>query len=62
MDKTIRRFDSFEAMKAAEYLGWQDLPPHIRMRAATELSIATYAVKNGDVPRLDRTLKRLQRA
>ena len=36
---SIRRFTSFEAMKADEYAYWQSRPVHERLAAVTELSI-----------------------
>jgi hypothetical protein len=63
MDKTIRKFASFEAMKAEEYLAWQALSPAERLNAAAELSIGLYSIKepSTNVPaRLQRTLVRLQ--
>lgn len=38
MDKTIRTFTSFEAMKAEEYLDWQARLAHERMRAVSEIT------------------------
>jgi hypothetical protein len=63
MDKRITRYDSVEAMKAAEYRAWQRLPPRERIRAVMDITVATYAMKGHalDVPRLQRTLVRLQR-
>lgn len=63
MDKTIRKFAGFEAMKVEEYRAWRALPPAARLDAAAELSIGLYSVKEPtkDVPaRLQRTLVRLQ--
>lgn len=63
VDKTIHRYASLEAMKAAEYRAWQKLQPHERLAAAAELSIGAYRLKepSEDVPsRLQRTLVRLQ--
>ena len=63
MDKTIRRYNNLEAMKADEYREWQKLPPHERLAAAAELSIGAYRMKDpsNNVPaRLQRTLVRLQ--
>jgi hypothetical protein len=34
MDKTIRKYDSLEAMKADEYRQWQKLTPRERLDAA----------------------------
>ena len=33
VDKTIRRYDSFDEMKADEYRYWQSRPVHERMDA-----------------------------
>ena len=62
MDKTIRRYNYLEAMKADEYRAWQKLPPHERL-AAAELSIGAYRMKDlsNNVPAgLQRTVVRLQ--
>jgi hypothetical protein len=63
MDKRITKYDSFEAMRAAEYREWHRLPPRERIRAVMDISVATYAMKGRalDVPRLQRTLVRVQR-
>ena len=63
MDKTIRTFTSLEAMKAEEYRNWQERPAHERMSAVSEITLATYAMKEPapDVRRLQRTLVHLQR-
>lgn len=42
---TLRRFTSFEAMKADEYAYWQSRPAHERLAAVTELSIEGYRLK-----------------
>jgi hypothetical protein len=47
---TLRRFTSFEAMKAEEYAYWQSRPVHERLAAVTELSIEGYRLK-GELPR-----------
>jgi hypothetical protein len=64
MDKTIRRYTSFEDMKADEYRYWQSRPIHERVKAVSELTQEHYALKGAaaDVPRLQRTLVRLERA
>lgn len=67
MDKTIRRYANFSAVKDDEYREWQALPPHARLAAAWEMSVMQYQWqgdgKERDVqPRLQRTLVRLQRA
>jgi hypothetical protein len=63
MDKTIRKYTSLDEMKADEYRYWQSRPVHERMDAVSELTQALYAMKGAvpDVPRLQRTLVRLQR-
>ena len=63
MDKTIRRFASFDAMKADEYRQWQAMPACARMQAVSDLTANGYAVggRIADVPRLQRTLVRLKR-
>jgi hypothetical protein len=60
MDKTIRVYRSLDEMKADEYRYWQSRPVHERMDAVSELTLAMYAMKGADVPRLERTLVRLQ--
>lgn len=64
MDKRITRYPSLEAMKTAELRHWQSLPPRERIQAVSDISITAYALKGKfpDVPRLQRTLVRLQRA
>ncbi len=63
MDKTIRKYTSLDEMKADEYRYWQSRPVHERMDAVSELTLAMYAMKGAtpDVPRLQRTLVRIQR-
>jgi hypothetical protein len=63
MDKTIRKYGSFDEMKPDEYREWQELPGYERLNAV-ELSLALYQAKEPtrDVPsRLQRTLVHLQR-
>jgi hypothetical protein len=63
MDKTIRRYRSFEEMKADEYRYWQSRPVCERLDAAEEMIETAYALKGWevepDVPRLQRPLVRL---
>jgi hypothetical protein len=62
MDKTVRKYDSLEAMKADEYRQWQQRTPRERLDAAAELSLAAFRPKESplNVPvRLQRTLVRL---
>jgi hypothetical protein len=62
MDKTVRKFDSFEAMKDDEYREWQAKPAHERVSAISEITEFAYRLKDPsiDVRRLQRTLVRLQ--
>jgi hypothetical protein len=62
MDKVIRKYESFESIKADEYRDWRELPAHERMRAVSEITLAAYQMKGTmpDVPRLQRTLVHLQ--
>ena len=65
MDKTIRKYASFDEMKADAYREWQELPGHVRLNAAAALSLAAYQMKEpkGDVRQgIQRTLVHLQRA
>jgi hypothetical protein len=64
MDKTIRRYTDFAEMKADEYRYWQSRPVHERVKAVSELTQEQYAPKGAapDVPRLQRTLVRFERA
>ena len=64
MDKTIRKYASFDEMKANEYRYWQSRPVHERVAAVTELTQEHYAMKGAvpDAPRLQRTLVRFERA
>jgi hypothetical protein len=63
MDKSIRKYTSLDEMKADEYRYWQSRPVHERMDAVSELTLAMYAMKGAapGVPRLQRTLVRVQR-
>ncbi len=68
MDKTLRRYTSFAAMKDDEYREWQSLSAQARLEAAWELSVMQYQWKEEmegrrrDVQHgLQRTLVRLQR-
>lgn len=63
MDKTIRRYTSFDEMKADEYRYWQSRPVYERVEAVSQLTQEQYAMKGEapDVPRLQRTIVRLQR-
>ena len=63
MDKNIRKYTSFDEMKADEYRYWQSRPVHERVNAVSELTQEHYAMKGAvlDVPRLQRTLVRFER-
>jgi hypothetical protein len=63
-DKTIRRYTSFDEMKADEYRYWQSRPIHERVAAVSELTQESYALKGAapNAPRLQRTLVRFERA
>jgi hypothetical protein len=64
MDKTIRKYRSFDEMKADQYRYWQSRPGYERMNAVAEITLASYAMKGvtPDVSRLQRTLVHLQRS
>ena len=67
MDKTIRKHASvaeLDQIKAQEYRYWQSRPVYERTDAVSELTQALYAMKGAapDVPRLQRTLVRFERA
>jgi hypothetical protein len=64
MDKTVRKYANFDEMKADEYRYWQSRPVHERTDAVSELTQQHYAMKGAtpDVPRLQRTLVRVERA
>ena len=64
MDRTIRKYTNFDEVKADEYRYWQSRPVHERVAAVSELTQAQYAMKGEapDVPRLQRTLVRFERA
>lgn len=63
MDKSIQRYTSLAAMKAAEYRDWQALPARTRIQAISDMTLEAYAMKGQtpDVPRLQRIIVRLQR-
>jgi hypothetical protein len=63
MDKTLRKYTSFEEAKADEYRYWHSRPAHERMDAISEISQDLYAMKGEvlDVPRLQRILVHLKR-
>jgi hypothetical protein len=63
MDPILRKYTSFEEMKADEYRYWQSRPAHERMDAVEELNRIAYEIKGWemepDVPRLQRPFVRL---
>ncbi len=50
MDKTIRKYPSFDDMKADEYRYWQSRPAHERLDAVEELIESAYALKGIELP------------
>jgi hypothetical protein len=67
MDKTIRKYAGvaqLDEVKAEEYRYWQSRSVQERIDAVSELTQALYALKGEavDVPRLQRTLVRFERA
>jgi len=64
MDKTIRKYASFDEMKADEYRYWQSRPVHERIAAIEELTKEGYAMKGmgPDAFRLQRTVVHFERA
>lgn len=64
MDKTIRKYSDFDELKADEYRYWQSRPIHERIAVVSELAQEHYALRGEapDVPRLQRTIVRLERA
>lgn len=45
MDRTIRRFSSFDEVKDDEYRYWQSVPPAERIEATFQLSVDMYRMK-----------------
>jgi hypothetical protein len=67
MDKTIRKYAGvaqLDEVKAEEYRYWQSRSVQERIEAVSELTQALYALTGEavDVPRLQRTLVRFERA
>ena len=50
MDAILRKYTSFDEMKADEYRYWHSRPVHERLAAVSELSIEGYRLK-GILPR-----------
>ena len=63
MDKTIRKYTSFDEAKAEEYRYWQSRPIHERVAAVSEITQELYEMRGEvqRVPRLQRTLVRFER-
>ena len=63
MDKTIRKYASFDEMKGDEYRYWQSRPVHERVAAVAELTEEGYKLKGfkADAFRLQRTLVHFER-
>jgi hypothetical protein len=63
MDKTIRKYTSWDEMKADEYRYWQSRPVHERIDAVEEMIQDAFELKGWemerDVPRLQRPFVRL---
>jgi hypothetical protein len=63
MEPTIRKYTSFDEMKADEYRYWQSRPVHERMDAVEEINLTAHEIKGAvpepDVPRLQRPFVRL---
>jgi len=60
----IKRYSSLDAMRTDQMRYWRSRPGHERIAAISEITTTAYVFKNGgeDVPRLQRTLSRIQRA
>ena len=63
VDKSIRKYASFDEMKADEYRYWQSRPAHERIAAIWELTVEGYPLKGfkRDDFRLQRTLVHFER-
>jgi len=63
MNKAIVTYTGLDEMKAEEFREWRALPAHERLRAAAELTLAAYRMKEPaqDVRRIQRTLVHLRR-
>ena len=51
----MTRFDTLDAMKAAEYAYWAGQPAHVVMAAILKLTTAAYAIKAIPVVRIARS-------
>ena len=61
LEMTVRKYTNFADIKADEYRYWQSRPVHERVNAVSELTTEQYAMKGVPVPRLQRTLVRIER-
>lgn len=63
MDKTVRKYATFDELKADEYRYWQSRPVHERVAAVSELTQEHYALKGEvpNVPGLQRTVVHFER-
>jgi hypothetical protein len=63
LDKTIRKYTTFDEMKADEYRYWQSRPVHERVAAIWELTAEGYTMRGckPDDFRLQRTLVHFER-
>lgn len=64
MDKSLQKYSSLDAMKAAEYRYWQAVPAYERIKAAWRISAELYRL-NGVLPdaqSLRSSFVRLQRS
>ena len=52
---TMTRFNTLDAMKAAQYVYWASQPAHVVMAAISELTTAAYAMKGIPVMRIARS-------
>ena len=63
VETILRKYTSFDEMKADEYRYWQSRPVHERMDAVEEMIQIAYALKGWeiepDVPRIQRPFVRL---
>jgi hypothetical protein len=51
---SVTRYASLDAMKAAEYRSWANLPDHIKFAAISDVSATAFALKGIHVQRLPR--------
>ena len=64
MGPIVRKYGSFDEMKADEYRYWQSRPVHERVAAVAELTMEGYRLKGfqADAFRLQRSLVHFERA